>query len=216
MGRWSLPQTEMQTLATCVRKLARLLWTLHLTFQEVHPCPTLASAVTSGPMQLCHDLPGCTPTSCCLHTSLWYICALTACSIQQFLSMCLTLQSFVHVVLSSYALAEEKKHPPFSQSISTAALAAENLHHQTGVVSTECMTVQGFDENMMAMLKQQYPSRLMPQLVQSSQATLQVSLNVQSPLARSFSVQQMETKLQPLVSRLYCYADFSMPTVGLL
>ena len=35
MGRWRLPQTEMQTLATCVRRLARLLWTLHLTFQEV-------------------------------------------------------------------------------------------------------------------------------------------------------------------------------------
>ena len=35
MGRWCLPQTEMQTLSTCVRKLARLLWTLHLTFQEV-------------------------------------------------------------------------------------------------------------------------------------------------------------------------------------
>ena len=35
MGRWCLPQTEMQTLATCVRRLARLLWTLHLTFQEV-------------------------------------------------------------------------------------------------------------------------------------------------------------------------------------
>lgn len=69
LGRWSLPQTEMQTLATCVRKLARLLWTLHLTFQE------------------------------------------------------------------------------------------------------------GFDENMMAMLKQQYPSRLMPQLVQSSQATLQDMLD---------------------------------------
>ena len=28
---------------------------------------------------------------------------------------------------------------------------------------------------MMAMLKQQYPARLMPQLVQSSQATLQVT-----------------------------------------
>lgn len=69
MGRWRLPQTEMQTLATCVRKLARLLWTLHLTFQE------------------------------------------------------------------------------------------------------------GFDENMMAMLKQQYPARLMPQLVQSSQATLQDMLD---------------------------------------
>lgn len=37
IGRWRLPQTEMQTLATCVRKLARLLWTLHLTFQEVLP-----------------------------------------------------------------------------------------------------------------------------------------------------------------------------------
>ena len=36
--------------------------------------------------------------------------------------------------------------------------------------------LQGFDENMMAMLKQQYPARLMPQLVQSSQATLQVPL----------------------------------------
>lgn len=34
--------------------------------------------------------------------------------------------------------------------------------------------MQGFDENMMAMLKQQYPARLMPQLVSSSQATLQV------------------------------------------
>jgi hypothetical protein len=56
MGRWSLPQTEMQTLATCVRKLARLLWTLHLTFQEVHPYPTPAAAVTPEPMQLCHDL----------------------------------------------------------------------------------------------------------------------------------------------------------------
>lgn len=33
---------------------------------------------------------------------------------------------------------------------------------------------------MMAMLKQQYPARLMPQLVQSSQATLQVSLNIHS------------------------------------
>ncbi len=52
----------------------------------------------------------------------------------------------------------------------------------------------------MAMLKQQYPARLMPQLVQSSQATLQVSLYIQSPLARSFLAgQQMETKLQPLV-----------------
>jgi len=79
------------------------------------------------------------------------------------------------------------------------------------------VNVQGFDENMMAMLKQQYPARLMPQLVQSSQATLQVSLNIQSPLARSFlASQQMETKLQPLVSCLYCYAYFSMPTVGLL
>ena len=35
--------------------------------------------------------------------------------------------------------------------------------------------MQGLDENMMAMLKQQYPARLMPQLVQTSQDTLQVS-----------------------------------------
>ena len=35
LGRWTLPQRELQTLATCVRRLARLLWTLHLTFQEV-------------------------------------------------------------------------------------------------------------------------------------------------------------------------------------
>ena len=34
--------------------------------------------------------------------------------------------------------------------------------------------MQGFDENMMAMLKQQYPARLMPQLVQSAHDTLQV------------------------------------------
>lgn len=53
MGRWCLPQTEMQTLATCVRKLARLLWTLHLTFQEVgcHP-PPLCQLVLIGPMTL--------------------------------------------------------------------------------------------------------------------------------------------------------------------
>ena len=39
---------------------------------------------------------------------------------------------------------------------------------------TSNINTQGFDENMMAMLKQQYPARLMPQLVSSSQATLQV------------------------------------------
>ena len=84
-------------------------------------------------------------------------------------------------------------------------------------MSAECLNVQGFDENMMAMLKQQYPARLMPQLVQSSQATLQVSLNVQSPLAGSFLAgQQSKTKLQLLVSRLCCYASFSIPTLGLL
>ena len=67
------------------------------------------------------------------------------------------------------------------------------------------------------MLKQQYPARLMPQLVQSSQATLQVSLNVQSPLAGSFLAgQQSKTKLQLLVSCLCCYASFSIPTLGLL
>lgn len=45
LGRWTLPQTEMQTLATCVRRLARLLWTLHLTFQEVSlPHVTLTSS----------------------------------------------------------------------------------------------------------------------------------------------------------------------------
>lgn len=47
MGRWCLPQTEMQTLATCVRKLARLLWTLHLTFQEVPSTPFVHSACWS-------------------------------------------------------------------------------------------------------------------------------------------------------------------------
>jgi len=77
------------------------------------------------------------------------------------------------------------------------------------------VNVQGFDENMMAMLKQQYPARLMPQLVQSSQATLQVSLNAQLPLARTFlGSQQTEPNLQPLVSHLCCYASFSMPTVA--
>ncbi|KAK9806935.1 hypothetical protein WJX72_007993 [[Myrmecia] bisecta] len=65
LGRWRLPEKDMQHLATSVRKMARLLWALHLTFQE------------------------------------------------------------------------------------------------------------GFGEDMMAMLKQQYPSRLMPQLVQASQGALQ-------------------------------------------
>ncbi len=94
-------------------------------------------------------------------------------------------------MLSGYACAAQKSNPPFGQRISAAALGAE-VSHQTCFVSAECVTVQGFDENMMAMLKQQYPARLMPQLVQSSQATLQVSLNAQSPLARSlFAGQQM-------------------------
>ena len=45
-----------------------------------------------------------------------------------------------------------------------------------GCLDNFLIGVQGFDENMMAMLKQQYPARLMPQLVQSSQDTLQVLL----------------------------------------
>ena len=34
LGSWCLPEAPLQALATAVRRTARLLWTLHLTFQE--------------------------------------------------------------------------------------------------------------------------------------------------------------------------------------
>ena len=35
LRRWELPKKEMADLATAVRKLARVLWALHVTFQQV-------------------------------------------------------------------------------------------------------------------------------------------------------------------------------------
>lgn len=34
-GSWRLPQRQMIDLATCMRRVARVLWALHVTFQEV-------------------------------------------------------------------------------------------------------------------------------------------------------------------------------------
>ena len=34
MGSWALPEKPVQALATSVRRTARLLWTVHLSFQE--------------------------------------------------------------------------------------------------------------------------------------------------------------------------------------
>ncbi|KAK9843259.1 hypothetical protein WJX74_009376 [Apatococcus lobatus] len=34
IGRWKLPASDMQSLTTSIRKVARILWTTHLTFQE--------------------------------------------------------------------------------------------------------------------------------------------------------------------------------------
>lgn len=34
-GSWRIPQSQMYDLATCMRRVARVLWALHVTFQEV-------------------------------------------------------------------------------------------------------------------------------------------------------------------------------------
>ena len=34
LGSWKLPESLVQALATCIRRTARLLWTVHLSFQE--------------------------------------------------------------------------------------------------------------------------------------------------------------------------------------
>ncbi len=44
-GSWRIPQREMHDLATCMRRVARVLWALHVTFQEVRVC-----LGTLGPM----------------------------------------------------------------------------------------------------------------------------------------------------------------------
>lgn len=52
LGRWHLPEQEMDALATCVRRLARLLWSVHVSFvdgfDEVHrPLPSAVHASTA-------------------------------------------------------------------------------------------------------------------------------------------------------------------------
>lgn len=46
--RWSLPADDMDTLATCIRRLARLLWTVHLDFSEVSRAVAGTSGVGQG------------------------------------------------------------------------------------------------------------------------------------------------------------------------
>ena len=36
---WRLPQREMRELATSIRKVARVLWAVHVTFQEARSRP---------------------------------------------------------------------------------------------------------------------------------------------------------------------------------
>ena len=36
---WKIPEKPMRDLATAVRKVSRVLWALHVTFQEVRPGP---------------------------------------------------------------------------------------------------------------------------------------------------------------------------------
>lgn len=142
MGRWSLPQTEMQTLATCVRKLARLLWTLHLTFQEA-----------------------CTPSH--LHTCNSNVCQhRPSCYLDKLLSVAL------YVVVNLWCMAVLRHLGNIFHCLVMPVGGFAHLIALRPINSN--VNMQGFDENMMAMLKQQYPARLMPQLVSSSQATLQV------------------------------------------
>lgn len=54
LGRpsWRLPQREMRDLATCMRRVARVLWAIHVTFQEVskHLCVPLSTCVEPDAM----------------------------------------------------------------------------------------------------------------------------------------------------------------------
>ena len=34
LGRWHLPKQQMDALATCVRRVARLLWSVHVSFMD--------------------------------------------------------------------------------------------------------------------------------------------------------------------------------------
>ena len=43
LGFWKLPAKEMAVLATSIRKVARVLWALHVTFQEV--CEALCASL---------------------------------------------------------------------------------------------------------------------------------------------------------------------------
>jgi hypothetical protein len=45
---WRLPQREMHALATSIRKVARVLWAVHVTFQEVRQPPRAAPRAAGG------------------------------------------------------------------------------------------------------------------------------------------------------------------------
>jgi len=39
LGNWVVPAKPMQELAAAIRRVSRVLWALHVTFQEVYPPP---------------------------------------------------------------------------------------------------------------------------------------------------------------------------------
>jgi hypothetical protein len=49
---WRLPQREMHDLATCMRRVARVLWAIHVTFQEAGSC-TLLLPLLLTPFYIC-------------------------------------------------------------------------------------------------------------------------------------------------------------------
>jgi hypothetical protein len=53
MGRWRLPAEVVEEVATDIRRLARLLWTLHLNFEQVRSwLPGLAGRLAAGRPEL--------------------------------------------------------------------------------------------------------------------------------------------------------------------
>jgi hypothetical protein len=62
IGRWHLPKAEMEGLATTVRKVARLLWALHLSFLDGFD--EARSSAASLHVPVLPRLLGCKPVSC--------------------------------------------------------------------------------------------------------------------------------------------------------